>query len=193
MITELAGFTLARAIPDEYLVGVMTGAYKVCGGVIRNPSGQIVAHLINVGSSLASAHPVGATVSAAFDALNTVQLYKLGKSIKAVEAATAQLVGLAQGIMALSGLTLGVSAAGFIFLSKKLNQIDQKLNEIAKDMVAILVDGGRGHSRMSIGLLSIGPAPSSGHRGSKLHRSKFLLIALAVAPFLDSSERRSPP
>lgn len=133
MISMLTGFTLTRTIPSEYLIGVATGAYKVCGGVIRDHSGQIVAHLVNAGSSVGSLNPIGA----ALDGINTLQLYKIGKDVKAIEGATRQLITLAQGTMALSGLTLAVSSAGFVFLSKKLSQIDHKLNEIAKDVKAI--------------------------------------------------------
>jgi len=39
--------------------------------------------------------------------------------------------------MILSGLTLAVSAASFVFLHKKLAKIDEKLNELAKDVKAI--------------------------------------------------------
>lgn len=137
MISELAGYTLARTIPSEFLYGVVTGAYKVCGGVIRNHSGQIVAHLVNAGTSLSNLTPVSAALSSAVDAINTVQLYKIGKDVKALQVATEQVINLAQGTMALSGLTLAVSSAGFIFLAKKLNQIDQRLSEISKDVKAI--------------------------------------------------------
>ncbi|GIZ51105.1 hypothetical protein [Noviherbaspirillum aridicola] len=139
MISELAGFTLSRTVPQHVLYGVVTNAYKICGGVIRNPSGQIVAHLINAGSSLAAAPaiPLAGPAGLVLNAVNSFQLYKIGKDVKAIEAATSQLISLAQGTIALSGLTLAVSSAGFVFLARKLNQIDQKLNEIAKDVKAI--------------------------------------------------------
>ena len=138
MLAELAGFTLSRTIPDKALMGVLTGAYEVCGGVIRNQSGQIVAHLMSgAGGAL---NPAGLAVNA----INSVQLVRIGKSVGelqesvgALQAATSQVVALAQGTMALSGLTLAVSAANFVFLSRKLASIDQKLNEIAKDVKAI--------------------------------------------------------
>ena len=140
MIAQLAGFTLTRAIPDQALVGVITGAYKVCGGVIRNSSGQIIAHLVNGSSPLPMINPVGTTLKG----INTVQLHLIGKdvaqlkeSVVALQAATAQLVTLAKGTMLLSGLTLAVSAAGFVFLTKKLNKIDGKLEALEKEGRAI--------------------------------------------------------
>ena len=137
MITELAGFTLARAIPDRALIGVLTGAYKLFGGVIRDNSGRIVAHLV-------SANPISAAGSTALEAVNTYQLHRIGRDIGdlkdgigAIHAATSRIVGLAQASTVLSGLTLAVSAAGFVFLAHKLIRIDQKINEIAKDVKAV--------------------------------------------------------
>jgi tetratricopeptide (TPR) repeat protein len=133
MLTDLPGFILSRTIPENCLLGVATGAYRVCGGVIRNGSGQIVAHLINSSPNLLSANPL----SAVAEVVNTVQLYKMGRSLASLEAATAQLVSLAQGTALLSGLTLAVSVGGFAFLSSRLNRLDKRLGELAKDVKAI--------------------------------------------------------
>ena len=50
MLSELAGFTLSRTIPDNILSGVLSGAYKIYGGVVRDNSSQILAHLMNSGN-----------------------------------------------------------------------------------------------------------------------------------------------
>lgn len=133
MLTELPGLILSRTIPDHCLFGVVTGTYRVCGGVIRNASGQIVAHLVNSGSSALGATPF----SAAVDAINTVQLHRIGRSVASVEAATGQLLTLAQGTAALSGLTLAVSIGGFAFLARQVTRLERKLSELAKDVKAI--------------------------------------------------------
>lgn len=133
MLTELPGFVLSRTIPSDCLLGVATGAYKIYGGVIRDSSGQIVAHLVNSGTSLFNASPL----SAVAEAINTVQLYKIGQSVASLEAATAQLVDLAQATALLSGLTLAVSVGGFGFLLARLNRLDKKLDELAKEVKAI--------------------------------------------------------
>ncbi len=52
MLSNVLGFTVLRSIPSNLMYGVSTGAYKVCGGVIRNSKGAIVAHLINNESAL---------------------------------------------------------------------------------------------------------------------------------------------
>ena len=46
MLSELTGFTLSRTLPDNAMLGVLSGAYKVYGGVVRNDAGHIVAHLV---------------------------------------------------------------------------------------------------------------------------------------------------
>jgi hypothetical protein len=140
MISELAGFTLSRVIPDKCLIGILTGAYKICGGVIRDNSGQIVAHLIT------GVNPLNflPQFNTAIEGVNTLQLYKLGKDMKelkesvfALQAATSEILGLAKGTMLLSGLTLAVSAAGFVFLNNKLGEIDAQLKALAKEVKSI--------------------------------------------------------
>ena len=127
MVSELAGFTLARAIPDSVLTGVLSGSYKIFGGVVRNDAGQIVAHLVNASNSVDLFSTFLSPVNAAFSGLNTFQLYRIGSDVQ-------QLIGLAQASMMISGLTLAVSSAGFLFLNYKINSIDKKLTEMAKDL-----------------------------------------------------------
>lgn len=133
MLSELPGFILSRTIPEHCLWGVATGAYKVFGGVIRDNAGRIVAHLVSSSNPLLSAN----ALSPIADAVNTVQLYKIGQSIVSLEVATAQLVTLAQGTALLSGLTLAVSIGGFVYLSSRLSRLDKRLGELAKNVKAI--------------------------------------------------------
>lgn len=130
MLTELAGFTLVRAIPDSVLAGVLSGTYKIFGGVVRNDAGQIVAHLVNSDNPVNLLSTFLSPVNTAFSGLNTYQLYRVGADIN-------QLLGLAQASMIMSGLTLAVSSAGFLFLNNKINNIDKKLEEIAVDIRSI--------------------------------------------------------
>jgi hypothetical protein len=130
MISELAGFTLSRSIPDSALMGVMSGAYKVCGGVIRDSQGQIVSHLVNAANPLNIATSLFAPLDLITSGINTFQLSQIGADVT-------KLISLAQGTMALSGLTLAVSTASFLFLNNKLNSIDSRLQEMSKDVKAI--------------------------------------------------------
>ena len=127
MISELAGYTLTRSIPDSVLAGVLSGSYKVFGGVIRNDAGQIVAHLVNAGNPANLLSTFLSPVNTAFSGLNTYQMYRIGADVQ-------QLIGLAQASMVISGLTLAVSSAGFLFLNNKINKIDKKLEEMAADL-----------------------------------------------------------
>ena len=127
MISELVGYTLTRSIPDSVLAGVLSGSYKVFGGVIRNDAGQIVAHLVNAGNPANLLSTFLSPINSAFSGLNTFQLYRIGTDIQ-------KLIGLAQASMAISGLTLAVSSAGFLFLNNKINKIDKKLEEMAADL-----------------------------------------------------------
>lgn len=130
MLSELTGFTLSRTIPDNVLNGVLSGAYKIFGGVVRDNSGKIVAHLINPGniSNLTKvASSFASPVNTLFSGLNTFQIHQIGQDVN-------KLVNMSQATMAMSGLTLAVSAAGFIFLNHKLNKIDEKLIELSADV-----------------------------------------------------------
>lgn len=146
MLHELAGFALSRYLPDNVLAGLLTGSYKLYGGVVRNNAGQIVAHLVSStgGSSLIPISAITAPLNMAFSGVNTYQLYRIGGDVTRLGAAVSDigtnvssLLGLAQASIAISGLTLAVSSAGFLFLNRKLGQIDKKLAEVAKDVKSI--------------------------------------------------------
>ena len=47
MLAELSGFTLSRTVPDHVLSGLLSGAFKIYGGVVRDDAGRMVAHLVN--------------------------------------------------------------------------------------------------------------------------------------------------
>jgi len=127
MISELAGYTLSRTIPDSTLLGVLSGSYKIYGGVIRNETGQIVSHLVNAQLPNIISSTILAPASGLISAFNTYQLHNIGTNVKVI-------MGLAQNTMILSGLTLAASAAGFLFLNRRLNKVDEKLGELAKDI-----------------------------------------------------------
>ena len=77
MLPQVLGFTVTRMIPNNVLTGVLTGAYQVCGGVVRNNSGQIMAHLVNGVSPLSFTEP-------AFSAINTYQLHRIGREVSQI-------------------------------------------------------------------------------------------------------------
>lgn len=130
MISELAGFTLSRTIPDSVLSGVLSGAYKVFGGVVRDNSGRIVAHLINTDLPSNALSAFASPVSAVLSGINTIQLHSLKNAVN-------EVMTISQATMAISGLSLAVSASSFFVLNAKLNRIDEQLQTMAKEVKSI--------------------------------------------------------
>jgi len=130
MLSEMAGFTLSRTIPDSVLSGVLSNAYKVYGGVVRDNNGRIVAHLINSNVPSLALSSFVSPLGTAFSAINSLQL-------KEINSAVSEIMKISQATMAVSGLGLAVSSIGFLFLNAKLAKIDNRLQEIAKDIKAV--------------------------------------------------------
>lgn len=130
MISELSGFVLSRTVPDSMLTGVLTGAYKVYGGVVRDQGGRIVAHLINSNVPSVALSNVAAPFSAIGSLVNAFQLHRIGLDVS-------QLIVLAKGTMAMSGISLAASTAGFYFLNRKLSSIASTLSDMARDVKSI--------------------------------------------------------
>ena len=61
----LDGLSVARAIPKEALLGLISGSYSLHGGVVRDVGGRIVAHLA-MPSTMVSAIPGMGWVADAF-------------------------------------------------------------------------------------------------------------------------------
>ena len=155
MISELLGFTLSRSIPDNMMLGVLAGVNKVYGGVVRNESGQILAHLVNASTPSSILSAFASPLNTILSGVNTYQLHhigadvthmgvevskigadvgKIGVEVGRMSADVGQLLHVAQATMLLSGLTLAVSSAGFLFLSNKIKKIDEKLQQVASDV-----------------------------------------------------------
>lgn len=144
MLTELAGFTLARSLPEGTVTGILTGAYKVYGGVVRDNGGRIVAHLVEGFNPLGALASPLAPVNTAISVFNSIQLQRVGSKVAEVQdgvmklqAATSEILTLAKGTMLVSGLTLAVATASFLFLNRKLGKIDEKLDALRKEVRAI--------------------------------------------------------
>ena len=132
------GLTVTRNIPPEVMIGLITGQYKMYGGVIRwaagtPQAGQIVVHLVSTVTQPAFT-PLFTPITTILGAVNTYQLHKLAGNVNQLTVLTQQVLQMATTTAVLSGLGLVVSAASFVVLNQKLNNIDQKLNEIQKDV-----------------------------------------------------------
>lgn len=120
---------LARTIGSapEIIEGIRSGLYHVWGGVVRyaagNPrGGQIVGHLQFPGDAAQAAE----------------QLAKLQQALGGVEGALGVLQNLQYANLALSGLNLAVSVAGFAIVCKKLNGISEQLHQQSEKLDVLI-------------------------------------------------------
>jgi len=120
---------LARTISSapDIVEGLSTGLYELWGGVVRyakgNPKGgQIVAHL-QVPADAAKA---------------SEQLGKLQQGMSGVQGSLNVLQNLQYANIALSGLNLAVSVAGFAIVCKKLNGISEQLHQQSEKLDVLI-------------------------------------------------------
>lgn len=141
MVESLLNLTVTRAIPPDVMTGLMTGQFKLHGGVIRGApntqyAGQIIRHLLPVTEQTTGA-TILAPVSRTLGAVNIYQLQGLSGQVNALTAATQQILQIASSTMVLSGLNLAVTAVGFAVLNEKLKSLEGKLNEIQQEVKAL--------------------------------------------------------
>jgi hypothetical protein len=122
----LAGISVSRVIPENTLLGLLSGAYSLHGGVVRDMGGRIVAHMAAPSSALSLLPGLGWVA----DAFQTYQLHKMGLVLARVETQLGTLMKVSAATVALSGLGLVVSVAGFALLSRKLNELNVTLGRI---------------------------------------------------------------
>lgn len=188
MVESLLNLTVTRAIPSDVMTGLMTGQFKLHGGVIRGASGtqyagQIIRHLLPVTEQTIGA-PVLAPISRALGAVNTYQLHRLSGQVNALTAATQQVLQIATGTMVLSGLNLAVTAVGFAVLNEKLKSLEGKLNEIQQEVRALrtLMEL---EERAKLGaalrdLLNVVMIKNPDHRHTMLFNSKNVLAPISL-------------
>lgn len=195
----LPGWILSRTIPSDVLVGLITGQYKIYGGVIRwvagtPKAGQIVRHLIPVGgTNLLNPIPglnfiPGIIANIQLNELknialdNKYQLMQLSGQIFSLSQTTQQILQIATGTAILSGLGLAVSTIGFVAINNKLNTIDNRLKEIQKDVQAIrsfLESRERAELYSALSeLLKIDAKTAANHRHTMLHNSRNTLARI---------------
>lgn len=115
-----------RKIPTECVNGIMSGEYKLTGGGIYGAKGMV--------KHLQFADDAGLQ-----DAVGLISAGPLGST----GAAIGQLQALATASVALSGLNLAVSIAGFAIVCHKLNRIAAKLEEMNSKLDQLLAGQAR--------------------------------------------------
>ncbi len=125
MSAEILARTISSA--PEIIEGLRSGLFQLWGGVVRYAAGhpkggQIVGHLQFPGDAAQAAE----------------QLAKLQQALGGVEGALGVLQNLQYANLALSGLNLAVSVAGFVIVCKKLNGISQQLHQQSEKLDLLL-------------------------------------------------------
>ena len=187
MIDSLLGLSVARGIPTEVVSGLITGMYRLDGGVIRwaantENAGQIIRHLIPIASNIGPTSLL-APISGVMGAVNTYQLHGISNQLHTLTETTQKVLEIANTSMVLSGLNLAVTAVGFYVLNEKLKNLEGKLNEIQSEVKAIrtlleLDERARLGSALR-DLLNITHVKNIEHRNTLLFNSKNIL-ALAL-------------
>ncbi len=185
MVESLLNLTVSRAIPPEVVIGLMTGQYKLFGGVVRGATGtpyagQIIRHLLPITRQTIDA-PLLAQISSVMGAVNT---YQLSGQVNALTSATQQVLQIATSTMVLSGLNLAVTAVGFAVLNEKLKSLEGKLNEMQQEVRAIraLMEL---DERAKLGaalrdLMNAVNVKNSGHRDDMLLNAKNVLAPISI-------------
>ncbi len=119
---------------SEILEGLSNGLYAIYGGVIRitkgnDKAGTIVAHLKFPGNEQQTAESIEKVKSS----LSNIQ-----GGIDSLQNSLGSLHTLQYANIALSGLNLAVSAAGFAIVCKKLNGIESILNTHTQKLDTLL-------------------------------------------------------
>lgn len=144
---------VARVIPQDVIMGLLTGQYKLYGGVIRwaagtEHAGQIVRHVLPASTQFMNVIP-GLNFLPGLVAnwqlhevkkianLHTLQLTHLSAQVSALSQTTQQVLQIASAGAVFSGLGLAASCIGFTAVVQKLNKIDDRLKSVQKDIQAI--------------------------------------------------------
>lgn len=123
-------------IPAIYEVAVRSGSLIQIGGLLKDAaSGQIVAHLQESGLAhslisqtiLGASSPVTMGVSGA---LNTGTGIYTAVQVHQIKAMVEGLQALQIATLGVSLVGIGVSVAGFIYMHKRLNQLDDKIDKL---------------------------------------------------------------
>lgn len=130
---------LLRAVPPELVQGVASGIYTITGSVVRDvASGRGVGFLQETGVlqtilgnvMTSGANPLGAFVNLGLGAASVIQNQQIKARLAELQSSLAILQNLQLGTLAVSGLGLGVSVAGFAAMLKRLKGIEDHLGTI---------------------------------------------------------------
>jgi hypothetical protein len=130
VLTEL-GLAVVREIPVQTLAGLVSGAYTLHGGVVRDAGGRIVAHLLSSGpADLIKSTIPGLNVLSSL--VGSGQLYSFAHDVEELRGLVESVMTVASAGAALSGIGLIANVAGTAFLSRKLDAVQTQLERIER-------------------------------------------------------------
>jgi len=124
------GLAVVREIPLSVLAGLVNGAYRLHGGVVRDAGGRIVAHLVGGSTDLARQFMPGLNVLSSL--VGSGQFYIMAKEVAQIQQMLGKVLMVSSTSTALSGLGLVASLAGSAFLSAKLDSLQSQLKLIER-------------------------------------------------------------
>lgn len=136
MIGNLA-WEVARTIPTEHVAGLLTGVYKLHGGVLRDGAGRIVAHLALPEAAASAAMSMVPGLDVISSLMTAGQVVALGRSVEQVRQSLETVLTVSVTGAALSGMGLVTSLGGFAYLSRRLKILDDKLSRLERGIKEI--------------------------------------------------------
>lgn len=122
-------------IPAAFEAAVKTGELVQIGGLLKNPiTGQIVAHLQESGlaHSLIGNAMLGAAspINFAMHAINVIPSTYTAIQVSQLKAMMASLQSLQIATLGIALVGVGVSVGGFIYMHKRFNSLDSKIDTL---------------------------------------------------------------
>lgn len=136
MINEL-GISVLRQVPAEYWAGIASKFYSVHGGVIRDQTGRILAHL---------AMPAASAPLQLVPGVNFIKELIQGYQLSVINDNVLRAVSWSMASTAISGLGLATSLVSVVYLKKRMDRIDGRIAEV-KDW---LKSASEGHLRAAV-------------------------------------------
>lgn len=126
--------SLPYHIPPEFLARIADGTASLVGAIIKdNTSGRILGHVQQTGAAQGLLERAVGLLLDGFsplDALSALQNEQIKHGIRQLQDGMVLMQTLQYGTLALSGLNLGVSIAGFALMEKRLRGMEKQLNRI---------------------------------------------------------------
>lgn len=124
------GLTVLREIPVQTVAGLLTGAYRLHGGVVRDAGGRIVAHLLATSPDALKGIIPGVNVLSSL--VGSGQAYLIARDVEEVKSMVTSVMAVSSAGAVLAGLGLVTNLAGTAFLSRKLDAVQSQLAHIER-------------------------------------------------------------